>query len=258
MATEWIYGRQVARLALAAGARRRAVRLAATAPALRALATDLPAGLETITVEAATLDRLTGSRDHQGVALEVPPFPYVEVETLLAGDLLVVLDEVSDPHNLGAVARSALAVGSAGLVVPRYRAAHVTPAAVKASAGALEHLAVAQVPNVARFLQQAKRVGLWVYGASAECATRYTDLDLRDRVVIVLGAEGHGLRPLVARACDALAAVPMRPPVRSLNVSVAAALFLFEAVRQRGADETGDPGSARAGRRADRGGRAGS
>lgn len=232
--TEWVYGRQVARLALAAGARRRALRLAATATALRALAADLPTGLETATVEADALDRLTGSREHQGVALEVPSYPYADPDVVLAGDLVVVLDEVSDPHNLGAVARSALAAGAAGLVVPRHRAAHVTPAAVKASAGTLEHLPVAQVANVARFLQQAKRAGFWVYGASAEGASTYTALDLRDRAVFVFGAEGHGLRPLVARTCDVLAAAPMRAPVESLNVSVAAALFLFEAVRQRG------------------------
>jgi 23S rRNA (guanosine2251-2'-O)-methyltransferase len=233
--TEWLYGRQVVRLALAAGARRRAVRLAATAPALRALAADLPPGLGHDVVDSEALDRLTGSREHQGVALEVPPYPYADPDTVLAGDLVVVLDEVSDPHNLGAVARSALAAGAAGLVVPRHRAAHVTAAAVKASAGTLEHLAVAQVANVARFLADAKRAGFWVYGASGEGASSYTGLDLRDRVVLAFGAEGRGLRPLVARTCDALASIPMRAPVESLNVSVAAALFLFEAVRQRDA-----------------------
>jgi len=165
----------------------------------------------------------------------VPTYPYADPDGLLGGDLLVVLDEVSDPHNLGAVARSALAAGCAGLVVPRRRAAHVTPAAVKASAGTLEHLAVAQVANVSRYLQAAKGAGFWVYGAAGAGAASYTGLDLRDRVTLVFGAEGRGLRPLVARTCDALAAIPMRPPVESLNVSVAAALFLFEAVRQRGA-----------------------
>ncbi len=232
--TEWIYGRQVVRLALAAGARRRAVRLAATAPALRALAGHLPPGLERSVVASDALDRLTGSREHQGVALEVPPYPYADEGAALDGDLVVVLDQVSDPRNLGAVARSALAAGVTALVVPRHRAAHVTPAAVKASAGTLEHLGVAQVANVARFLQEAKRAAFWVYGASGEGDVAYTGLDLGDRVVLVFGAEGRGLRPLVARTCDALAAVPMRPPVESLNVSVAAALFLYEVVRQRG------------------------
>jgi 23S rRNA (guanosine2251-2'-O)-methyltransferase len=243
---EWIYGRQVARLALAAGARRRAVRLAATAPALRALGPDLPHGLVREVVDGDALDALTGSRDHQGVALEVPSYPYVDPHDLLAGDLLVVLDEVSDPHNLGAVARSALAAGAAGVVVPRHRAAHVTPAAVKASAGTLEHLPVAQVANVARFLGEAKREGFWVYGAAGETGREYTDLDLEGRVVLVFGAEGRGLRPLVERTCDLVARVPMRSPVESLNVSVAAALFLFETVRQRGV-----------GRRSGSGGRSG-
>lgn len=245
--SEWIYGRQVVRLALTVGARRRAMRLAATAPAMHAVAPGLPPGLEREIVDGDALDALTGTREHQGVALEVPGYPYVNADQLLAADLLVVLDEVSDPHNLGAVARSALAAGAAGLVVPRHRAAHVTPAAVKASAGSLEHLPVAQVTNVVRFLQDAKREGFWVYGAAGEGAAGYTGLDLRDRAVLVFGAEGHGLRRLVARTCDALAAIPMRPPVESLNVSVAAALFLFEAVRQRGlvkdAAEAGDPGT---------------
>jgi 23S rRNA (guanosine2251-2'-O)-methyltransferase len=230
---EWIYGRQVVRTALAAGARRRAVRLAATAPALRALEAELPEGLRRDIVDGDALDALTGSRDHQGVALEVPPYPYADADDLLRSDLVVVLDEVSDPHNLGAVARSALAAGCAGLVVPRHRAAHVTPAAVKASAGTLEHLRVAQVTNVRRFLKDAKAAGFWVYGAAGGEAVAYTALDLRDRVVLVLGAEGRGLRPLVARTCDALAAIPMASPVESLNVSVAAAVLLFETVRQR-------------------------
>ncbi len=234
MTAEWIYGRQVVRMALAGGARRRAVRLAATAPALRALVADLPPDLAREVVEADALDELAGSREHQGVALQVPPYPYSDPDVVLGGDLVVVLDEVSDPHNLGAVARTALAAGAAGLVVPRHRAAHVTPAAIKASAGTLEHLPVAQVTNVTRFLHEAKRAGFWVYGASGEGAVAYTELDLAERVVLVLGAEGRGLRPLVARTCDALAALPMRPPVESLNVSVAAALFLYEALRQRG------------------------
>jgi 23S rRNA (guanosine2251-2'-O)-methyltransferase len=237
--TEWIYGRQVARMALAAGARRRALRLAATAPAARALRPDLPPELACDVVDGDVLDALTGSREHQGVALEVPAYEYADPDEVLGGDLVVVLDEVSDPHNLGAVARSALAAGCAGLVVPRHRAAHVTPAAVKASAGALEHLPVAQVANVARLLQDAKRAGFWVYGAAGEGAADYTSLDLRDRVVLVFGAEGRGLRPLVARTCDVLAAIPMRRPVESLNVSTAAAVFLFEAVRQRDAEDGG-------------------
>ena len=230
---EWIYGRNVTVSALAPGARRRAHRLAATAQALKSLRGSIPRGLPVDTVAAHELDELTGSRDHQGVALQVDAFRYAHEEEVLASELIVVLDEVTDPRNLGAVARSALAAGVGGLVVPRHRSAAVTPAAVKSSAGTVEHLLVAQVTNIVAFLKQAKDAGWWVYGAAGEAPGSYLDLDLTGRVVLVFGAEGRGLRPLVARTCDALARIPMDPSVESLNVSVAAALFVFEARRQR-------------------------
>ncbi len=230
---EWLYGRQVVKLALRADARRRAFRLVATAPALHALEHGLPRDLPREVATPEELEQLTGSREHQGVALQVEPFSPVSLERLLEGEILVVLDEVTDPHNIGAVARSALAAGAVGLVLPKRRSASVTPAAVKASAGTLALLPVAQVTNVVEALKQAKKAGFWVYGASAQAATPYTGLDLTGRIALVVGAEGKGLRPLVARTCDALAAIPMEPPVESLNVSVAAALFLFEARRQR-------------------------
>ena len=236
-AVEWIYGRNVAQLALAAGARRRVHRLAATTPALKALRLVIPPGLAVDTLDAHALDELTGSRDHQGVALQVDAFPYVAAGEVLGAEIIVVLDEVSDPRNLGATARSALAAGAGGLVVPKHRSASVTPAAVKASAGTIEHLPVAQVTNVVSFLKAAKDAGSWVYGAAGEAPSSYVDLDLTGRLVLVFGAEGRGLRPLVARTCDALASIPMEHPAESLNVSVAAALFLFEARRQRGAAE---------------------
>jgi 23S rRNA (guanosine2251-2'-O)-methyltransferase len=230
---EWIYGRNVVAMALTAGARRRPHRLAATSAALHDLAHLVPRGLATGVVTGRELDELTGSREHQGAGLLVDDFAYAPAERLLAGELLVVLDEVTDPHNLGAVARSALAAGADGLVVPRHRSARVTPAAVKASAGTLEHLPVAQVVNTVALLKEAKAAGFWVYGAAGDAGSSYLDLDLGGRVALVFGAEGRGLRPLVARTCDALAAIPMTPPVESLNVSVAAALFLFEARRRR-------------------------
>jgi len=232
---EWIYGRNVVLLALVAGARRRAHRLAATPSALKALRPLLPPGLPVETVDTRALDELTGSRDHQGAALQVDAFAYAPVDEVLVAEIVVVLDEVSDPRNLGATARSALAAGAGGLVVPKHRSASVTPAAVKASAGTIEHLPVAQVTNVVSFLKAAKEAGSWVYGAAGEARTSYLDLDLSGRLVLVFGAEGRGLRPLVARTCDALAAIPVERPVESLNVSVAAALFLFEARRQRSA-----------------------
>ncbi len=232
---EWLYGRQVVATVLGAGARRRPSRLAGTPAALHALAARLPGGLDVDTVDERELERLTHSSEHQGAAVLVGDYPYVSPGELLGADLLVVLDEISDPHNLGAVARSALAAGAGGLVVPRHRAAHVTPAAVKASAGTLELLPVAVVPNVVAFLKQAKKAGLWVYGAAGDTPRPYVELDLSDRAVLVFGSEGRGLRPLVARACDGLANIPMEPAVESLNVSVAAAVFLFEARRQRAA-----------------------
>ena len=259
MSAEWIYGRQVARLALAPGALRRPTRLAVTPAALAALGSGaLPGGLVPELTDAYELERLTGSRDHQGVALMVPAYPYAASADLLAGDLVIALDEVSDPHNLGAVARTALTCGAGGLVIPRHRSATVTPAAVKASAGATEHLAVAEVTNLTAFLREAQKAGFWVYGAAGEGPDSYLNLDLKVKVVLVFGSEGRGLRRLVAETCDQLAALPMSGPVESLNVSVAAAVFLYEARRQRdaaaaGTERTGSPEPSRASARSNAG-----
>jgi 23S rRNA (guanosine2251-2'-O)-methyltransferase len=238
---EWIYGRNVVRMALTAGARRRAYRLVATAPALKSLGDELPGGLSVEVQSILEIEALAGSAEHQGVALQVDAFRYAPLDAVAGGDLVVVLDEVSDPHNLGAVARSAAAAGAAGIVLPKHRSATVTPAAVKASAGVIEHLPVAQVANVTATLNDLKARGFWVYGAAGGAETSLWDLDLNGPVALVFGAEGRGLRPLVARTCDVLAAIPMQPPVESLNVSVAAALFLFEARRQRTSSAAAPP-----------------
>jgi 23S rRNA (guanosine2251-2'-O)-methyltransferase len=184
---------------------------------------------------AAELTQLAGSPEHQGVVAEVDPYPYVGPEDLLArsGSLIVALDQVQDPHNLGAVCRSAEVAGASGVVIPSRRAVAVTPAAAKASAGAVEHLLVARVRNLADWLGQARDAGFWVWGAEAEAPTRYTDVDLRQGLVLVLGGEGKGLRPRVAAACDGLVSIPRLGSVGSLNVSAAAAVLLFEALRQR-------------------------
>ena len=184
---------------------------------------------------AAVLTQLAGSPEHQGVVAEVDPYPYVGPEDLLArsGSLIVALDQVQDPHNLGAVCRSAEVAGASGVVIPSRRAVAVTPAAAKASAGAVEHLLVARVRNLADWLGQAREAGFWVWGAEAEAPTRYTDVDLRQGLVLVLGGEGKGLRPRVAAACDGLVSIPRLGSVGSLNVSAAAAVLLFEALRQR-------------------------
>jgi 23S rRNA (guanosine2251-2'-O)-methyltransferase len=186
--------------------------------------------------DAAELTRLAGSPDHQGFVAEVDPYPYADPEALLGTPeaLLVALDQVQDPHNLGAVCRSAEAAGANGVVIPERRAAAITPAACKASAGAVEHLPVARVTNLAEWLRRAKEAGAWSYGAEAGAAAPYTQADLTGKVVLVLGSEGKGLRRRVAETCDLLVSIPVRGRVASLNVSGAAAVLLFEAVRQRG------------------------
>ena len=183
------------------------------------------------------LESLCGSRDHQGVCAEVDPYTYSDAADLLSADdaLVVCLDEVQDPHNLGAVCRVAEASGAAGVVIPERRAAGVTPAACKASAGAVEHLPVARVRNLADWLSEAKEAGAWVYGADASAETPYDEPDYRGRVVLVLGSEGRGLRPRIAATCDALVALPARGRVASLNVSTAAAALLYGILQFRGA-----------------------
>jgi 23S rRNA (guanosine2251-2'-O)-methyltransferase len=185
---------------------------------------------------ASELSRLAGSPDHQGVVAEVDPYPYADPESLLAGPdaLVVALDQVQDPHNLGAVCRSAEAVGAAGLVIPSRRSAAVTAAVSKASAGAVEHLPVARVPNLVDWLIRAKDSGAWIYGAEQGAPAAYTQADLSGKLVLVLGSEGRGLRRRVSATCDLLISIPVHGRVASLNVSAAAAVLLFEAARQRG------------------------
>jgi 23S rRNA (guanosine2251-2'-O)-methyltransferase len=166
----------------------------------------------------------------------VEPYRYVDAYELAARErpLLAVLDRVTDPHNLGAVCRSADGAGATGVVVPAHGSAVVTPAVARASAGAVEHLPVAVVTNLARYLEEVKGPDLWVYGATGDDAARpMWDTDMSGGVALVFGAEGKGLRPLVRRTCDALVAIPLHGRVESLNVSVAAAILLYEARRQR-------------------------
>jgi 23S rRNA (guanosine2251-2'-O)-methyltransferase len=186
-------------------------------------------------VSAEEVEERAGSDAHQGVAALVDPYPYADADELLATPdaWLVALDEVTDPQNLGAVCRTAEAAGATGVVIPERRSAEVTPAVCKASAGAVEHLPVAQVRNLADFLAEAKEKGCWVYGAAAEAAAPYDDPDYTGPVVLVLGAEGKGLRPRVASMCDVLVALPLRGRVGSLNVSATAAVLLYEMLQQR-------------------------
>lgn len=182
------------------------------------------------------LERLCGSPDHQGAVAEVDPYPYADPNAPLKreGALLVALDQVQDPRNLGAVCRSAELAGAAGVVIPERRSAEVTAVACKASAGAVEHLEVARVRNLADWLGEAKSAGFWIWGADAEASDAPWGVDLSGPTVLVLGGEGKGIRPRVAAACDGLVALPRHGRVESLNVSAAAAALLFEAVRQRG------------------------
>jgi 23S rRNA (guanosine2251-2'-O)-methyltransferase len=186
--------------------------------------------------DAVELERLCGSPDHQGVVAEVDSYPYGDPRGLLRRDdaLLIALDQVQDPRNLGAVCRSAEFAGATGVVVPERRSAAVTAATCKAAAGAVEHLQIAHVRNLADWLREAKAAGFWIWGADAEAKSSAWDVDLKGPTVIVLGGEGKGIRPRVAKACDGLVSLPRRGEVESLNVSAAATALLFEAVRQRG------------------------
>jgi 23S rRNA (guanosine2251-2'-O)-methyltransferase len=185
------------------------------------------------------IEELVTGAVHQGVVARLGPYPYSGLEEILAtpDPLLVVLDGVTDPRNLGAVLRAADGAGASGVVVPKDRAVGVTPAAVKASAGASEHVRVARETNLRRALERMKEASVWVYAAEDAAsvrATPYTDLDLSGPVALVLGSEGRGVRRLVREGCDGAVSIPMRGAVSSLNVSVAAAVLLFEARRQRG------------------------
>ena len=175
--------------------------------------------------------------DHQGVVAWCEPFRYADAYELAARErpLLACLDGVTDPRNLGAVCRSAEGAGATGIVLPAHRAARVTPAVCRSSAGAVEHLPVAVVTNLATYLNEVKGAELWVWGAAGEGGTPMWQADLTGGVALVLGAEGKGIRPLVRRACDAFVSIPLAGRVESLNVSVAAAVLLYEAGRQRSA-----------------------
>jgi 23S rRNA (guanosine2251-2'-O)-methyltransferase len=226
-----VYGRQAVREALRG---RREV--------LEVFATERVAAGEPWLAEARVrvqpereLTERAGTRDHQGVVARVEPYRYADAYELAKAErpLLAVLDRVTDPHNLGAVCRSAEGAGATGVVVPAHGSAVVTAAVARASAGAIEHLPLAVVTNLARYLEDVKGPDLWIFGAAGDAPTSLWEADLAGGSAVVLGAEGKGLRPLVRRACDVLVSIPLAGAVESLNVSVAAALLLYEARRQR-------------------------
>jgi 23S rRNA (guanosine2251-2'-O)-methyltransferase len=188
----------------------------------------------TVTI-AEEIESRAGADAHQGVCADVSAYPYVDMDSVISVSepLIVVLDQVQDPQNLGAVCRSAECAGATAVVIPERRSAEVTPAVCKASAGAVEHLPIARVRNVADFLAEAKGAGIWCYGAQQGAPLTYDAVDYAGGVVLVLGGEGKGLRPRVAAACDALLSVPIRGAIESLSVSAAAAVLLYAVARGR-------------------------
>jgi 23S rRNA (guanosine2251-2'-O)-methyltransferase len=232
---ELVYGRHPVREVVRAG-RRGVVELLVSE---RALAAESwlreTQGLRVQVRAEGALSAAAGTRDHQGVVAFCEPYGYADAYEIAAGarPLLVCLDGVTDPQNLGAVCRSAEGAGASGVVLPERGAARVTAAVCRASAGAVEHLAVAVVVNLSRYLSEIKRDDLWTWAAVEDAETDVWSADLTGGAALVLGAEGTGVRPGVRRACDGALAIPLSGRVESLNVSAAASVMLFEAARQR-------------------------
>jgi len=234
MTREQVYGRRAVREVLRGP--RAVLELWVTERALRAEEWLRDTGRLRVQVKRErALTAAAGTPDHQGVLAFCEPYRYADAYELAAeqSPLLVCLDRVTDPHNLGAVCRSVEGAGATGVVVPAHGSVRVTPAVCRASAGAVEHVAVAVVPNLATFLMDVKGPGLWAWEAAGDAGTPMWNAELSGGVVLVLGAEGKGVRPLVRRACDAAVSIPLHGRVGSLNVSVAAAVLLYEATRQR-------------------------
>ena len=235
MTREVVYGRRPVREVLRAG-RRAVLELVVTERALAAepwLREEARVRVQ-VRPEAA-LTAAAGSRDHQGVVAFCESYRYADAYELAAGErpLIACLDQVTDPHNLGAVCRSVEGSGATGVVITEHKSARVTPAVCRASAGAVEHVQVAVVVNLSRFLTDVKRDDLWVWAAAEGAETPVWSADLTTGAALVFGAEGRGLRPLVRKACDDAFSIPLAGKVESLNVSVAAGIALFEAARQR-------------------------
>ena len=198
------------------------------------------AGIVVVDADRRKLDNMSRTHAHQGVIALASVREYCSVEDILqiAADkgenpLLVVCDEISDPHNLGAILRTAECAGAHGVIIPKRRSAGLTAIVAKTSAGAVSHLPVARVPNLVALLKELKEQGLWVYGTAAEGTTELYNADLKGPAVIIIGSEGDGMGRLVREQCDFLVSIPMRGKVNSLNASAAAAIVLYEAVRQR-------------------------
>jgi 23S rRNA (guanosine2251-2'-O)-methyltransferase len=236
-----IYGLRPVEEALRAGRARMIFIVEGEGPATQAVATAArQANVPVAPHTRRSLDQLVGGALHQGVVAVTGEYPYAELGQVIeaaqasgAPPLILVLDSVQDPQNLGALCRSAHVLGAHGVVIPRDRAVGVTPTVVKASAGATEHTRVALVTNVARALDELREAGIWIAGAVADSGVLPWKADLRVPMALVLGSEGKGIRPLVLRGCDVLVRIPMVGRVASLNVAAAGSILLYEAARQR-------------------------
>lgn len=243
---EWIFGRNPVEEALAAG--RRTASEIVLPPAtpeeddqLRRIRDEAHARrLVVRTMERDRLDKLTHFGHHQGVALKTTGYPYVGVEELIAeaeadeNALVIVLDHLEDPQNVGSILRTACAVGATGVIIPEDRACGITPAVCRASAGGAEHIKVAHTVNIVRAMQALKDAGCWLTGLDwGSDAKNYTDIDFKGRVALVVGAEGAGISRLVRENCDFIAELPMPGGFESLNAGVAAAVAMYEIIRQR-------------------------
>jgi len=248
---EWIYGRNPVYETLRAG-RRNALEMVLPPPnkneddiIAQLRATAFARGIVCRSEERDRLDKFTHFGHHQGVALKVSPYPYVDFEDIVAdaaedeNALVVVLDHLEDPQNVGSILRTALCAGATGVVIPEDRACGITPAAVRASAGASEHLKIACVVNIVRAMKELQEAGVWFTGLDwGDDAKPYTEVDFTGRAGLVVGAEGAGMSRLVRETCDFIAELPMPGGFESLNAGVAAGVALYEMLRQRGAKQS--------------------
>ena len=198
------------------------------------------AGIVVVEADRRKLDGMSRTHAHQGVIALAAVREYVSVEDILADaaakgeqPLLVVCDEISDPHNLGAIIRTAYCAGAHGVIIPKRRSAGLTSIVAKTSAGAVSHMKVARVPNIPALLKDLKKQGIWVFGTAADGTTGLYQADLKGPAAIVIGSEGDGMTRLAAENCDFLVSIPMKGDLNSLNASASAAILLYEAVRQR-------------------------
>lgn len=239
MKAEWLYGVHPVEEALRAGRRKLfEVRVARSKPGSRLAALAEKAAKAGVPVGQTTPESLADTcktDGHQNIGARVSPFRFAELDDLLASPspFLLVVDGITDTHNLGALIRTALCVGADGVILPKDRAAHPTPAVSKASAGAMEHIRIVQVTNLANALKGLKERGVWTFGLDMAGAVSVFEADLNGPAAIVVGGEEKGIRPLVKKGCDLLITIPQEGPLDSLNASVAGAVVMYEAWRQR-------------------------